>query len=120
MRSDRDIVILGYDVDILIGCMRDDIDLRIADEKIRDDIAHCELHRRHGRRAANGTGRFTKPMAHGGLSQFGLTQHQHCVAIELAASVGHSEPSRRAIEESDAEGILKLLDAMAQRRFWNS
>jgi len=33
MGSDRDIVVLADDVDILVGRMRDDIDLGIADEE---------------------------------------------------------------------------------------
>jgi hypothetical protein len=44
-------VILTDDVDVPVGCMRDDIDLRIANEKVRQDVAHRELHRGHGRRA---------------------------------------------------------------------
>jgi hypothetical protein len=31
-------------------------------------------------------------MAYAGLSQFGLAQHHHSVAIEFLASVGHPEP----------------------------
>jgi hypothetical protein len=29
---------------------------------------------------------------YGGLSQFGLTQHHHRVAIDFLASIGHPEP----------------------------
>jgi nicotinamidase-related amidase len=52
MGSDRDIVIFADNVDILVGGMRDDIDLGIAEEKVRHDIAHRKLHGCHGRRAA--------------------------------------------------------------------
>ena len=72
MSSDCDIVVLADDVDILVGRMRDDIDLGIADEKVRHDIAHRELHGGHGRRATHGAGRFIEPMADRGLSLFGL------------------------------------------------
>jgi hypothetical protein len=120
MGSHRDIGVLPDDVDILVGRMRDDIDLGIADEKVRHDAAHRELHRRHARGAANDAGRFAQPMAYGGLGLFGLTQHRHCVAIELLARVGHPEPPRRAVEQPDPKVGLELLDAMAQRGFGHS
>ena len=41
MRSNRHVEILANDVDILVGRMRDDIDLWIADEKICYEAAHC-------------------------------------------------------------------------------
>jgi hypothetical protein len=63
--------------------MRNDMDLRIAEEKVWHDIAHCELHSGHGRSATHGALRFIQPMAY-------------------------------------AEVRFKLLDAMAQCRFWNS
>jgi hypothetical protein len=47
---------LADDIDILVGRMRDDIDLGIAEKEIRNDFAHCELHGGHGRGAANGAG----------------------------------------------------------------
>jgi hypothetical protein len=31
-------------------------------------------------------------MAYGGLSQFGLAQHHHRVAIEFLSGFGHPEP----------------------------
>ncbi len=92
MGSDRNVVILAHDIDILVGRMRDDIDLGIAQEKVRHDIAHRELHGGHGCGAAHRAGRFIQPMAYGGLSQFGLTRHHHRVAIEFLASIGHPEP----------------------------
>ena len=64
MGSDRNVVILADDIDILVGRMRDDIDLGIPDKKIRHDIAHRELHGGHGRGAAHGAGRFSKPVAY--------------------------------------------------------
>jgi len=93
MGSDRDIVILAHDIDVLVRRMRDDIDLRIAVEKFRHDIAHRELHGRDRGLAADGTGGFTQPVTYGCLSQFGLAQHHHRVAIELPSGVGHSEPT---------------------------
>jgi len=119
MGSDRDVVILADDVDILVGRMCNDIDLGIADEKVRRDIAHGKLQGRHGRSEAHGAGRFMEPMAYGGLRHFGLTQHRHCVTIEFRADVGHPEPPRRAVEQPNPEAGLELLDAMAQGRFRN-
>ena len=92
MGSDRDIVILADDVDMLVGRMRNDIDLRIAQQKARHHVAHRELQGRHGRGAAHGPARFMEPMAYGGLGQFGLTQHHHRMAIEFLAGIGHPEP----------------------------
>ncbi len=92
MGSYRDIVILADDVDKLVSRMRDDIDLRIADEKVCHDTAQCELHRRRSRCAAHGAGRFIQSMAYSALGQFGLTQHHHRVAIELSPSIGHVQP----------------------------
>jgi hypothetical protein len=92
MGSDRNVVILADDIDILVSRMRNDMDLRIAEEKVWHDIAHCELHSGHGRSATHGALRFIQPMAYGGLSQFRLTQHQHRVAIEFFAGICHSEP----------------------------
>jgi hypothetical protein len=43
MGPDRDVVILADDVDILIGRARDDIDVGIADKKVRHDIANGKL-----------------------------------------------------------------------------
>ena len=93
MGSDRNVVVLADDVDILIGRMRDDIDLGIADEKVCHDTAHCELHGGHGRCAAHGAGWFIQSVAYSGLSQFGLTQHRHRMAIEFPAGIGHPEPT---------------------------
>jgi len=71
--------------------MRDDIDLWVADEKIRHEAAHCELNGGHGRGAAHGAGRLAQPMAYHRLSQLGLTQHRHRVAIEFPSGIGHPE-----------------------------
>jgi hypothetical protein len=92
MGSDRDVVIFADDVDIPVGRVRDDIDLGIADEKVRQDIAHSELHGCHGYRAAHGAGRFIEPMADRGQRLFGLPQHHHRVAMEFLTGVGHPEP----------------------------
>lgn len=92
MGSDRDVVILADDIDVPVGCMCDDIDLRIAEEKVRHDIAHRELHGGHCRGAAHRAGRFSQPMANGALRQFGVVQHHHRVAIEFFTGIGHREP----------------------------
>ncbi len=63
MGSDRDVVILADDVDILVRRMRDDIDLGIADEKVRENIAHRKLHGGDGRGAAHGACRFIQSVA---------------------------------------------------------
>ena len=63
MGSDRNVVILAHDIDILVSRMRNDMDLRIAEEKVWHDIAHCELHSGHGRSATHGALRFIQPMA---------------------------------------------------------
>src|SRR5215471_11052093 len=76
-------VVLADDVDILVGRMRDNIDLGVPDEKVRHDVAHRELHGCDCRGAADGTGRFTQAMADDGLSQLGLAQHRRRVAIEF-------------------------------------
>ncbi len=99
MRSDRNVEILADDVDILVGRVRDDIDLWIADEKVCHETAHCELHGGHSRGAAHGADRFIQPMAYRRLSQFGLTQHYHRVAVEFpSASV---IPNRRDVRLSN-------------------
>ena len=82
MGSDRDIVILTDDVDILVGRMRDDIDLGIAEEKVRQHVAHCELHGGDRRCASHGADWFDQAMPDGGLGVLGFTQHHHGVAIE--------------------------------------
>ena len=86
MGSDRNVVILADDIDILVGRMHHDIDLGIAEEKVRHNIAHRELHGGHGCGIAYGARRFIQPMAYSGLSLFGLTQHHHRVAIEFLAN----------------------------------
>jgi hypothetical protein len=58
MGSHRDVVILPDDIDIPVGRMRDDIHVGIADEKVRHDFAHRELHGGHARGVANDAGRF--------------------------------------------------------------
>src|SRR5258708_32450758 len=63
MRTDRDVVALAYEVDKPVRCMRDDVDLRVPDEEARYDLADRELHGRHARRAAYGSGGFAQPMA---------------------------------------------------------
>lgn len=93
MIPDRNIITLARDIDAPVRCMCDDVDFRVAAEKIRHDIPHCELSSRDGRRIADDTGGFTEPIAHGDLSQFGLTQHHSRVAIELSSGVGHAEPA---------------------------
>jgi len=120
MGSNRDVVILADDIDILVGRMRDDVDLGIAYEKVGHHVAHRKLHGGHGRGAAYCAGRFIQPMAYGGLSQFGLTQHHHCVAIEFLAGVRDCEPPRGAIQQPDPKVALELLNAVAQRRLRNS
>ena len=120
MGSNRDVVILADDIDILVGRVRNYVDLGITYEKVRHHIAHCELHGGHGRGAAYCAGRFIQPMAYGGLSQFGLTQHHHCVAIEFLAGVRDCEPPRGAIQQPDPKVALELLNAVAQRRLRNS
>src|ERR1700730_12633077 len=120
VRSDRNVEILADDIDILVSRMRDDIDLWIADKKVRHETAHCELHGGHSCGAAHGAGWFIQPMAYRRLGQFGLTQHRHRVAIEFPSGIGHPKPTRRAVEQPDAEVRFKLLDAMAECRFWNS
>src|SRR5580692_3438728 len=113
MRPDSDVEILADDVNKLVNRMRDDIDVWIADKKVRQEIAHCELHRGYGCGAAQGAGGFIQSMSYRALSQFGLPQHRHRVAIEFVAGIGHPEPARRAIEQPDTEIGLQLLDAMA-------
>jgi len=92
MGSHRDVVILPDDVDILVGRMCNDIDLGIADEKVRHDVAHRELHGGETRGATHDASRFAQPMACGSLSQLSLTQHRHRVAIEFLSGVSHPEP----------------------------
>src|SRR6516165_6226181 len=120
MSSNRDVVVLADDIDILVGRVRDYVDLGITYEKVRHHIAHCELYGGHGRGAAHGAGRFIQPMAYGGLSQFGLTQHHNCVAVEFLPGVSDREPPRGAIEQPDPKVTLELLNAVAQRRLRNS
>ena len=120
MSPDRDIVILTHNIHKLVRRMREDIGLRIAVEKTRHDITHRELHSRDSGGAADGAGGFTQPMANGGLSQFGLTQHRDRMAIKFVAGIGHPELTRRAIEQPDPEIDLKLPNAMAQSRLRNS
>ena len=93
MGSYRDIVILADDVDKLVSRMRDDIDLWIADEKVCHDTAQCELHGGRSRCAAHGAGRFIQSLSYSALSQFGLTEHHHRVAVELSPSIGHGDPT---------------------------
>ena len=93
MGSDGDVVILGDDVDILVARMRDEIDLGMAAEKLRHDIAHGELHCGHGCSAAHGTDRFLEPMAYGGLRRLGLAQHHHRVTIKFLAGISHPKLS---------------------------
>jgi len=120
MGSNRDVVILADDIDILVGCVRNYVDLGIAYEKVRHHIAHRELHGGDRRGAAHGAGRFVHPLAYGGLSQLGLTQHHHCVAIEFLAGVSDREPPGGAIEQPDPKVTLELLNTVAQRRLRNS
>ncbi len=56
MGSDRDVVILADDVDVLVGRMREDVDLGIANEKVGHDIAQRELHGGHGCGTTHGAG----------------------------------------------------------------
>jgi hypothetical protein len=72
--------------------MGDDIDLRMANEKVRRDVAYRELHRGHGRRAAHCARRFTQPMPNGAFGEFGITHHYR-VPIEFLTGVGHREPT---------------------------
>ena len=120
MGSDSNVIVLADDIDILVSPTREDIDLRIADEKVLNDAAHCELHYGHCCSATHGALRFIQPMTYGGLCEFRLTQHEHRVTMEFLAGIRHSELPRRAIEQPDTEIRLKLLDAVAQCRFWNS
>jgi hypothetical protein len=92
MGSERDVVVVGDNIDILVGRMRNDIDLRIAEEKGGQNFAHGELHGGHRRRATHRAPRFMQPVAYGGLGQFRLAQHQHRVAVEFFAGIRHSEP----------------------------
>jgi hypothetical protein len=59
MGSDRDIVALADYVDILVGRLRDNIDVGTASEKVRHDVAHRELRGSDGGGAADGASRFT-------------------------------------------------------------
>jgi hypothetical protein len=52
------VVVFANDVGILVGRMRDDIDLGIPDEKVRHDIAHRELY--GGQQSRSGS-RYRKP-----------------------------------------------------------
>ena len=119
MDSDCDVVILADDIDVPVGCMRDDIDLRIANEKVRQDVAYRELHRGHGRRAAHRARRFSQPMPNGAFGKFGITQHHNRVPIEFLTGVGHREPPRGPIEQPYPKLRLKPLNTMAQSRFGN-
>ena len=91
MGSDRNVVILSDDID-LVSRMRNEMDLRIAEEKGWHDIAHCELHGGHGGGAADRASWFFQPISYGRFSQFGFTQHRRRVAIELFAGICHAEP----------------------------
>ena len=57
MGSDRNVVILADDIDILVSRMRNNMDLRIAEKKVWHDIAHRE-YSGHGRSATHGAHRF--------------------------------------------------------------
>ncbi len=113
MGPDCDVIVFADDVDSLIGRMRDDVDLGIADKEIGDDVAHGELHGCHGRGATDGAARLPKAMTNGGLGCFGPPQHRHCMTVEFLARVGHAEAPRGAIEQADPEAGLELPDAVA-------
>lgn len=44
-------------------------------------------------------------------------QHRDRVPVELLACVGHPELARRPVEQSQAEIVLELPDAVTKRRF---
>jgi hypothetical protein len=46
----------------------------MADKKIRDHLAQCELHGGHARCEAHGADWFTQQMPYRGLGLFGLTE----------------------------------------------
>ncbi len=115
MRANGDVEVLADDVDGLVRSMRDDVDLRIADKEIRNHVAHRELRRGDSRGEPHRSQRFREALAHRGLGLFGLLQHRDGVPTKLAARFGHSEASRRPIEEPYAKIRLQLLHAMAQR-----
>src|ERR1700733_8989808 len=120
MGSDSDIVIFADDVDVPVGRMRDDIDLRIANEKVREYVAYRELHRGHARRAAHRARRFSQPTPNGTFGESGITQHHYRVPIEFLTGIRHCEAPRGPVEQPHPELGLKALDAMAQGRFGNA
>src|SRR3546814_19665862 len=46
--------------------------------------------------------------------------HRDATLVELSAVLGHREATRGAVEEADAQTLLKQKDAAAQLRFLNS
>ena len=109
MGSDRNVVILADDIDILVSRMRNNMDLRIAKTKVWHDIAHREVATAAVQRTVL-IGSFSRwRMAVSASSWIStisltllqvvdragftrLTQHQHGVAIEFFAGICHSEP----------------------------
>src|SRR3546814_8874031 len=49
-----------------------------------------------------------------------FNEHRDATLVELAAALGHREATRGAVEEADAQTLLKQKDAAAQLRFLNS
>src|SRR5690349_10055265 len=56
-------------------------------------------------------------MPEGIFGPFRLTQHRDRMPVEVLACIGHSEVARCPIEQTYAETILELLDAVTERRF---
>ncbi len=72
MCSNRNVIVFADDINILVSGMRNDLDLRILEEKGGHDIAHGELHGGHGCSATDSAIRFVQSMTYGGLSEFRL------------------------------------------------
>jgi len=74
-------VVGDYDIDVPVDCMGDDIDLRVGNEKIRQDLAHRELHGGHARRAANRAHRFGQAMPNCVFGEFGVARGERRAAL---------------------------------------
>ncbi len=117
MRSDCDVVVFADDIDGAIDGMHNDIDLRIFDQEVGDDIGHGELHGRDATRASYRAARLAEPVTDRGLSQFCFAEHRNRVPVEVFPCIGHSEATRGPVEQPDTEVALELLDTVTQGRF---
>ncbi len=115
VRPDRQVIVLADDVDVAVGRVLHDADLRIAVDEGGQDLLYGELGCRNRRGEADRPARLRQALADRPLGRVGPREHGHRVAIEFAAHIRRAEAPGRAIEQPHPEASLQCADAMAQR-----